>query len=429
MYGGKLVQVRRVKPQNPRRQNAFATFQASSLRFGPLTYPHRGVYRIPAPTASPYNWLVSKRIVSRIGAVLCPRLLLLASLLSLLLAGCQTLPGPVTSSEPVYTTVTLSNEVEIVPAAPLPVAPLAISEGRSWPADWENAWIPLESWSRFNGFEKPAQLSEGPEAVYQLQTSCGPGILKIGSQVASFAGLQYGLGFAPRLIKGLPYIHSLDARKTFQVLINGSFPLPTSTHRTVVIDPGHGGKDSGTRSNNGHEVEKHYALDWARRVGPLLEARGWKVVFTRTNDADVSLGERVAVAERAGADLFLSLHFNSAGSNRELFGLETYCLTPTSMPSNLLREYEDDPRERHPNNSFDELNFQLASRLHRSLLEASGTADRGVRRARFMAVLRGQRRPAVLIEGGYLSNVSEAQKIATPEYRQALAEGVAKALE
>jgi N-acetylmuramoyl-L-alanine amidase len=364
--------------------------------------------------------------------VLCPRRLLLASLLSFLLAGCQTTLGPITSSEPVYATVTLSNEVEIVPAAPLPVAPLATNEGRSWhswPADWENAWIPLESWSRFNGFEKPAQLTEGTEAVYQLQTSRGLGILRIGSHVASFAGLQYGLGFAPRLIKGLPYIHSIDARKTFQVLINGPFPMPTSTNRTVVIDPGHGGKDSGTRSNNGLEVEKHYALDWARRLGPLLAARGWKVVFTRTNDAEVSLGERVAVAERAGADVFLSLHFNSAGSNRELFGLETYCLTPTGMPSNLLREYEDDPGERHPNNSFDELNFQLASRLHRSLLEASGAADRGVRRARFMAVLRGQHRPAVLIEGGYLSNIGEAQKIATPEYRQALAEGVAKALE
>jgi N-acetylmuramoyl-L-alanine amidase len=361
--------------------------------------------------------------------VLSQRSLLVASLLLLLVAGCQTGPGPVKSSEPLYTTVTLSNEVDVAPAAPLPVAPPGINEGRPWPGDWENAWIPLESWSRFNGFEKPAQLTEGSEAVYQLPTSRGLGILKIGSHVANFAGLQYGLGFAPRLIKGLPYIHSIDARKTLQVLINGSFPLPTSTNRTVVIDPGHGGKDSGTRSNNGQEVEKHYALDWARRLGLLLAANGWKVVFTRTNDSDVSLTERVAVAERVGADLFLSLHFNSAGSNRELFGLETYCLTPTGMPSNLLREYEDDPRERHPNNRFDELNFQLASRLHRSLLQATGVADRGVRRARFMAVLRGQHRPAVLIEGGYLSNPIEAQKIATPEYRQALAEGVAKALE
>ena len=83
----------------------------------------------------------------------------------------------------------------------------------------------------------------------------------------------------------------------------------------------------------------------------------------------------------------------------------------------------------HPNNAFDEQNVQLASRIHGALLRSTGTTDRGVRRARFMAVLRGQHRPAVLIEGGYLSNPAEARRIASPDYRQELAEGVAKALE
>jgi N-acetylmuramoyl-L-alanine amidase len=288
--------------------------------------------------------------------------------------------------------------------------------------------VPLESWGRFNGLGKPAQLTGGMEPLYQLQTSNGLMLVKVGSQVANIGGLQYGLGFAPRLFKGLPYVHALDARKTFQALAGVLFQLPT-TNRTIVIDPGHGGRDSGALCTDGCDAEKSHTLDWARRLAPLLEAKGWNVVLTRSNDADFSLSERVAVADRVRADIFLSLHFNSGGANRELAGLETYCLTPTGLPSNLVRDYEDDPSEAYPNNVFDDQNLLLASSLHRSVLRATGSADRGVRRARFMAVLQGQNRPAVLIEGGYLSNPDEARRIATPEYRQSLAEGVARALE
>jgi N-acetylmuramoyl-L-alanine amidase len=175
-------------------------------------------------------------------------------------------------------------------------------------------------------------------------------------------------------------------------------------------------------------VEKDYTLDWALRLAKQLSESQWRVILTRTNDADVSLAERVAVANRVNADLFVSLHLNSGGSNRHLSGAETYCLTPTGMPSNLLREYEDDPREAHPNNLFDEQNVHLASRVHRSILQATGAVDRGVRRARFMAVLRAQQRPAILLEGGYLTNAEEAKRLADPAYRQLLADAVAKAL-
>jgi N-acetylmuramoyl-L-alanine amidase len=165
------------------------------------------------------------------------------------------------------------------------------------------------------------------------------------------------------------------------------------------------------------------------RLRGLLATNGWKVILTRSNDADVSLADRVAIAERVDADLFLSLHFNSATPNRDLAGLETYCLTPTGLPSNLVRTYDDDLRQVYPNNAFDEQNFQLAFHLHKSLLQSLEITDRGLRRARFMGVLRGQNRPAVLIEGGYLSNTKEARKIDMPEYRQKLAEALARGLD
>ena len=372
------------------------------------------------------------------------RRLPLASLLAFFVAGCETPSRPVGKPAPALTTVVLPEPLAIATPAPLPPAiatpvppprqPPEVTEAsvavsaRPWPGEWENAWVPLESWGRFNGLAKPVQLSGGMEPLYQVQTSNGVALVKIGSHVANIGGLQYGLGFAPRLFKGLPYVHSLDARKTFQALAGVLFLLP-ATNRTIVIDPGHGGRDSGTHCSIGCDSEKHHSLDWALRLARLLAARGWNVVLTRTNDADILLSERVARANSARADIFLSLHFNSGGANRELAGLETYCLTPTGLPSNLVREYEDDPREAHPNNAFDDQNVLLASRLHRSVLRATGAVDRGVRRARFMTVLQGQNRPAVLIEGGYLSNPDEARRIATPEYRQALAEGVARALE
>jgi N-acetylmuramoyl-L-alanine amidase len=197
----------------------------------------------------------------------------------------------------------------------------------------------------------------------------------------------------------------------------------------VVIDPGHGGVNPGTRSVVDGRNEKEFTLDWAKRLAPLLAQQGWQVFLTRTNDVDVSLPDRVTVAEKYRADLFLSLHFNSAGEGREQAGLESYCLTPAGLPSSLTRGYDDDLRQVFPNNAHDADNLRYAVRVQRSLLQVNGNNDRGVRRARFLGVLRGQQRPAVLIEGGYLSNPQEARRIADPQYRQKMAEAVAKALE
>ena len=348
--------------------------------------------------------------------------------------------APALTVTPPLPAVTLSEPLTVVAPAPL-VLPPNVPEatmrspasapvmGQSWPSNWVNAWIALESWSAFNGLTRPRQLSTGLEAAFALETGRGPLLMKMGSHAVRVGGIEYWLGFAPKLIRGLPYVHALDARKTLQPLLAAP-PLPfTESRRVVVIDPGHGGKDSGAKSLANGEYEKNYALDCSRRLQRLLEAAGWQVIMTRTNDTYLTLPERVAIADRAKADLFLSLHFNSGTGNGAQAGVETFCLTPRGMPSTLLRETSDDPREQHPNNAFDDLNFYLATRVHRSVLAATGAGDRGVRRARFMGVLRGQNRPAVLIEAGYLTNQAEARKVATPAYRQSIAEGIAKALE
>ncbi|MEY2407952.1 MAG: N-acetylmuramoyl-L-alanine amidase [Verrucomicrobiota bacterium] len=337
-------------------------------------------------------------------------------------------PAPVKVLPPPVAHDIISKPLPVVPPPALTNATPAPAPKPAWPSNWVNSWVPLESWGQFNGLERPRQLTSGADASYQIFSSNGTFRVQMGSHTLRVGGMDFWLGYAPRAIKGLPYIHSVDGRKTLQPLIDPLLPWPR-TNRTIVIDAGHGGKDGGTRSGINNEFEKHYTLDWARRVERLLTAQGWKVVLTRSNDTAVSLQDRVAIAELSKADLFLSLHFNHGPGNDDLAGVETYCLTPTGMPSSINRGYGDDIGAWHPNNAFDDQNFRLAAVLHRAVLATAGAADRGVCRARFLGVLRGQNRPAVLIEGGYLSNPREARKIATSTYRQTLAEGIAKALE
>jgi N-acetylmuramoyl-L-alanine amidase len=273
----------------------------------------------------------------------------------------------------------------------------------------------------------PCPLAAAPSPGYELSTTNGVFVLRVGSQVAHWDGLELRMAFAPQILDGQPCVHVLDLKKTLQPLVLGAPMNLLKTNLTIIIDPGHGGMDSGASSVLGYRYEKEFTLDWARRLGALLATNGWRVFLTRTSDRDLSVSNRIAFAEAHQAGIFVSLHFNSSAPNDQQAGLETYCLTPAGMPSTVTRGYGDDLGMAFPNNAFDPQNLQLALRVHRALLQANGRHDRGVRRARFLGVLRGQHCPAVLVEGGYLSNPQEARRIADPAYRQKLAEAVAQA--
>jgi N-acetylmuramoyl-L-alanine amidase len=274
------------------------------------------------------------------------------------------------------------------------------------------------------GLPAPVRVSQ---TAFQVRAGSGGNFqLEVGKRTASWNGCRFHLGFAPTATNGVPYIHTLDAEKNLGPLLQVNRPIPRG-RGIVVLDPGHGGPEVGTKSTLGSQFEKQFTLDWAQRLKPLLEARGWRVVLTRTTDKGVELPERVLIAEQHQADLFISLHLNSAGAGAS--GLETYCLTPAGMPSTLTRNYSDPVNIALPGNAQDYENMHLAMRVHRSLLQTAGMPDRGVQRARFMAVLKTQRRPAILIEGGYLSDRNEARLLASGDYRQKLALAVAKALE
>lgn len=173
----------------------------------------------------------------------------------------------------------------------------------------------------------------------------------------------------------------------------------SKTFRTVTIDAGHGGHDSGAKARSGWR-EKDAALDVSRRLEPKLRAAGFRTVMTRKTDTFVELDRRVAISNRQGNSVFVSIHFNSS-PKRGISGAETYYHSASSR--------------------------QLAQRILRQLDAVPSTNTRGVRTAQFR-VLRNNRYPAVLVECGYMSNASEAARAASPQHREALAQAIANAL-
>jgi N-acetylmuramoyl-L-alanine amidase len=207
-------------------------------------------------------------------------------------------------------------------------------------------------------------------------------------------------------------------------------PLPRQP-RIIAIDPGHGGSDHGTENHRLGLMEKTFTLDVGLRLRKLLEADGYKVVMTRTDDSRLApdqvedLQRRAEVANLAGADLFLSIHFNSVAPDTKTRGTEVYIFPPAHQRSSASwQERRDDSEpESSAANRNDCWNTVLAHALHRELLLALHTEDRG-EKLRHLGVLRGLRCPGALAECAFLSNDAEALRVATPAFRQRVAEGL-----
>jgi N-acetylmuramoyl-L-alanine amidase len=345
-------------------------------------------------------------------------------LLAITLAGCANVPterapdwsidqdeGPDGESAEVM-------EVGGVHRFALPAPPLS--------TEWlPQPWLGVDAWCSANKVAPARRLGNDAFAPAVLTLPHGTLLLTPGARAARWRGMELHLGYSPQVVGSTVMVHSLDWRKTLEPLVFED-ALVLDRTRPLVIDPGHGGADPGALSSHTGLLEKELALDWARRVASILAASGWPVLLTRTNDIDLSLSERIAFADRVDASAFISLHFNSSQSDPSSGGVETYCLTPGGLPSTITRGYADDATAAWVNNEYDTQNLLLACAVQREMLAIKGVRDRGVRRARFMGVLRHQQRPAILVEGGYLSDPVEARLIGNPAYRQELAQAVAR---
>lgn len=206
------------------------------------------------------------------------------------------------------------------------------------------------------------------------------------------------------------------------ILIPRSAAMPPRV-RTIVVDPGHGGNDHGNENPRLKLEEKTMTLDVAQRLAALLRASGFHVVMTRKKDRRVELEDRVALADRVGADLFVSVHFNSF-TQPDVDGAETYVMTPRFDPSAPAPEHDKSMRTANfPGNAFDHWNTVLGYKVHRAVVEGLDAPDRGFKRYRYY-VLRMSRCPAVLVEAAFLSNDAEGRKVKTSFYRARIAQAI-----
>ena len=266
-----------------------------------------------------------------------------------------------------------------------------------------------------------------------------------GSREASVNGLRLFLGHPTVQKSGALYLTKTDFQRELMPLLEPPLLGPLlGRPRIVVIDPGHGGADQGMENRPLGLKEKILTLDVAQRLKKLLEGRGYKVVLTRNDDRmlgpdkqtdsatrkQADFMARWDIANRAKADLFVSIHFNSLYPDTKTSGTEVYTFTRAGQRSDKAWGFsEKDDAETTPAevNRFDPWSSLLAHSLHREVIGALKTYDRG-QKTMHSAVLRGLKCPAVLVESVFLSNDAEARHAATPEYRQQMAEALASGI-
>lgn len=242
------------------------------------------------------------------------------------------------------------------------------------------------------------------------------------SRVLQINRLPVHLGFPTVESKGQLFIAQADYRHVLQPILTPQVFRERPGIRRIVIDAGHGGKDSGA-CNDGHGLlEKDLTLDVSLRLKALLERADFEVVMTRDRDVYVPLDQRPKVANRAKADLFISLHFNAAAS-ASAAGFESYALTPQYQASSKYPRPTSKDATRYKGNAHDPWNALITYHLERALVQRLGGPDRGIKRARFL-VLKHLECPGVLTELGFVSHAETARKLRSPAFRQTLAQSL-----
>jgi N-acetylmuramoyl-L-alanine amidase len=305
--------------------------------------------------------------------------------------------------------------VGIIGSPPMPAAAApgnARASGR--------AYVRLSDWARANRFDV-----RSPDRGKTLQLSNRWTNLSFNTDPrqdlrrASINGTGVWLAFPIRLQNGTAYISQVDLEKSLTPALSPPASPRGVKIKTICLDAGHGGTDPGFRV--GSNEEKKYTLLLSQEVREQLKASGFTVVPTRSTDVKVPLESRIAAARQSRADLFVSLHFNAFPPVTEVKGVEVYCCTPAGATS-FNSGGEGDTRGVAGNRN-DEKNFLLAYQVQRAIVKNLQIEDRGIKRARYL-VLREATMPAILIEGGFMSNPAEGRKIYDPAWRRQMARAI-----
>ena len=338
-------------------------------------------------------------------------------LLCFILAGCATTPSARPSGLPFL----LANRVQIGSAVYLPSAAI-VRELRAQ-EDWD----------------AEAQVWHLTRGEHELRVAAQMPVVLVD-------GAAYSIREIPLIRDGRLYLPEqiwTDVMEKWRMEQRPAAVAPGRSLRVIAIDAGHGGHDPGASGRSGLK-EKAVNLDVARRLRDLLVQDGFQVVMTRYDDRFVPLYGRTAIANREGADLFVSIHAN-ASKRRSVAGFEAYYLSeatddqaralaaaenatlPEEVGGGVARETEEILWDLLYTENRAE-SSDLAVHICRGMSGAGLLSqNRGVKAARF-AVLKGSRMPAVLVEVGFVTHPAEESRLRSAEHRQRIAEGVRRGI-
>ena len=220
-------------------------------------------------------------------------------------------------------------------------------------------------------------------------------------------------------ISGKDYIFKNDGKWVSEVpegFVKGQYS------KTIFLDPGHGGRDSGAYYYN--VAEKDLNMQVYRKLRKKLEELGYKVLTSRDSDIDVDfITERSRMVNKTNSDIFISIHFNATGSAySKSSGIQTYSYSDDPDYPSKINPYWHN----HPDRISE--SKRLAASIHSSLLAETGAKDAGLLESSF-AVLRETAKPAVLLELGYMDNFAENQQIQDSHYQDKLVAGIVKGIQ
>src|SRR5881394_406489 len=309
-------------------------------------------------------------------------------------------------------------------------AGIALVQSRAFAADeWQiikvsdHDSLTVENVSRFYGL--PAGVVARGEKM-RFETVKNPLEFVSGSREAMINGARSWLCFPLIEQDGKYLVSRTDVAKTIEPLVRPHRVSNVGSVQTIVLDPGHGGYDKGQVSRYGNE--KDFALDVARKLRPLLQAKGLRVVMTREGDYFVPLDVRAQIANAARDSIFVSIHFNATDRNPNATGFEIFSFTPRGAPSTSDNAVAPSSLSMQAGTLVDSQSLALSACVYHSLLGHIPEFDRGIKRARF-AVLRQTKVPAVLIEGGFLTERGESRLIANKDWRTKLAGAISVGIE
>jgi len=263
-------------------------------------------------------------------------------------------------------------------------------------------------------------------AKIRLETVMNPLEFVRGSREVMINGARCWLCFPLIEQNGKFLVSRTDVAKTIEPQLRPHRIPNAGKVETVVLDPGHGGHDRGAVCRYGYE--KDFALDVARKLRPLLQAKGLRVIMTREGDYFVPLEVRAQIANAARNSIFVSIHFNATDRDPNATGFEIFSFTPRGAPSTSDDWVTPTALSMQAGSEVDGQSMALSACIYHSLLGHIPEFDRGIKRARF-AVLRLTRVPAVLIEGGFLTERGESQLIAKKDWRGKLAQAIGVGIE